>query len=423
MQKSRLDLLIIFLNPLFISGIATGVCGLTEERNVMTSQIAIYNRLGVAVASDTVATITSVRGTKTINDSEKIRALGGEHLVVVLINGSADINGMHPRLLVSEWARTLLTPLSTLEEYVEGFTSWFTQHQSLITKDLETIPIRFCLWDHYREIRRRTLNDAKDLESAEEIRDNFLNKIQAGTAWLEGLSLYEGATDESDGALLTEYEVDLDAIVDEVFNGFPNLDEVREHLKAAAPLVLSRSQEMSSDTELAFIGFGANDRFAGQLCVRIRGRYGSSLRFTADERYGSEPGETSSGICTFAQDSAMTGFLWGAEEAVLRETFNSARNLIYEQYPDEETGTSKADEFVEKMRIATLSFQQQSFLQPMLNAIAFLNLKDMAKLAEALVGIQAMRASASPQPASVGGFIESLIIDRSNGIKWVNRMP
>ena len=389
----------------------------------MTSQIAIYNRLGVAVASDTVATITSVRGTKTIDNSEKIRALGGEHLVVVLISGSADINGMHPQLLVSEWARTLSTPLSTLEEYVEGFTSWFTQHQSLITKDLETIPILFTLKDHYQEIRQRTENAVKDLESEEEFRVNFLDKIQAGTAWLEGLALYEGATDESDGALLTEYKVDLDALVDEVFNGFPNLDEVREHLKSAAPLVLSRSQEMPSDTELAFVGFGANDRLAGQRCVRIRGRYGSSLRFKAEERFGPEPGETSSRTSSFAQNSAIEGFLWGAEEAVLRKTFNSAWNLIYKQYPDEETGVSKADEFVKKMRLDILSFQQRSFLGPMLNAIAFLNLKDVAKLAEALVGIQAMRASASPQPASVGGFIESLIIDRSNGIKWVNRMP
>ena len=389
----------------------------------MTSQVAIYNRFGVAVASDTVVTITSVRGIKTINNSEKIWTLGGEHQVVVLVSGSVDINGLHPQHLVSEWARSLSAPLSTLEQYAECFTSWFTQNQSLITKDLESIPIDFCLRDHYREIRRRTLNVAQELETDEEVKENFIETIQAGTAWLESLPLYAGATDESDGALLIEYEVDLDSIVDQVFHGFPHLDEAREHLKAAAPLVLSRSQEMPHDTNLAFIGFGTDDHFAGGLTVSIRGRYGASLRFNAEEKFGAQPGETSARTSFFAQDSAITGFLWGAEDIVMRKTLNSAWNLFCEQYPDEEIGKSKADEFVEKMSQDIRSFQQEHFVGPMLNAIGFLNLKDVAKLAEALVGIQAMRASASPQPASVGGLIESLIIDRSDGIKWVNRLP
>lgn len=412
-----------FAGSIQFGTIATQVFGPTEKRNQMTSQVAIYNRFGVAVASDTVVTITSVRGVKTINNSEKMWTLGDEHQVVVLVSGSVDINGIHPRLLVSEWARSLSSPLSTLEEYAEGFTSWFTQNQSLITKDLDSIPIDFCLRDHYREIRRRTLNDAQELETDEEVKENFFNNIQAGTTWLESLPLYAGATDESDAALLVEHEVDLDSIVDQVFQGFPDLDEAREQLKAAAPLVLSRSQDMPSDTSLVFIGFGTNDHFAGSLTVYIRGRYGSSLRFKAAERFGAEPGETTARTSTFAQDSAITGFLWGVEDTVLRKTFNSAWNLVYEQYPDQETGQLKADEFVEKMSHDIHSFQQEYFVGPMLNAIGFLNLKDVAKLAEALVGIQAMRASASPQPASVGGLIESLIIDRTDGIKWVNRLP
>jgi hypothetical protein len=65
----------------------------------------------------------------------------------------------------------------------------------------------------------------------------------------------------------------------------------------------------------------------------------------------------------------------------------------------------------------------ESFTSPMLDTIGALNLKDAADLAEALVGIQAMRANASPEPPGVGGFIESLIIDRFDGIRWVKQLP
>ena len=48
---------------------------------------------------------------------------------------------------------------------------------------------------------------------------------------------------------------------------------------------------------------------------------------------------------------------------------------------------------------------------------------DIASLARSLVGMQAIRSAASPEPASVGGFIESLVIDRASGIRWVHRLP
>jgi hypothetical protein len=68
-------------------------------------------------------------------------------------------------------------------------------------------------------------------------------------------------------------------------------------------------------------------------------------------------------------------------------------------------------------------YQQQNFISPMLDTIGALNLRDAAELAESLVGIQAMRSNASPHPAGVGGFIESLIIDRIDGIRWIKRLP
>jgi hypothetical protein len=75
------------------------------------------------------------------------------------------------------------------------------------------------------------------------------------------------------------------------------------------------------------------------------------------------------------------------------------------------------------MRKHVYDYMFESFTSPMLDTIGALNLKDAADLAEALVGIQAMRANASPEPPGVGGFIESLIIDRFDGIRWVKQLP
>lgn len=62
-------------------------------------------------------------------------------------------------------------------------------------------------------------------------------------------------------------------------------------------------------------------------------------------------------------------------------------------------------------------------MSPMLDTIGSLSLIDVASLARSLVGMQAIRSAASPEPASVGGFIESLVIDRTHGIRWIHRLP
>ena len=68
----------------------------------MTSQIAVFNPLGVAVASDTVTTLTTEGGVKTTNNAEKMWPLVGGHLVVVAVSGSVNSNGIHSRLLIAE---------------------------------------------------------------------------------------------------------------------------------------------------------------------------------------------------------------------------------------------------------------------------------------------------------------------------------
>jgi hypothetical protein len=390
----------------------------------MTSQIAIFNPLGVAVASDTVTTVISDKGTKTTNNAEKMWPLVGGHLVVVIVSGSVAANGIHSRLLVSEWNRTLEGPLPTLSSYAESFIKWLSDDSRLIPEESEKGEIHFYLNDHYYEIRRRVLADAEELQSDEDIFASFETHVRSAVEHLQALPLYEGMSDDLDSQLLTELDIDLDDKLNYIFKGFPGLDALRQQLKDSAPLVISRSQPMPSDTDLAFIGFGADEYFATTVGVKCRGRYGKKARVALSEPFGIEAGETSGSIKSFAQDSAIFGFLRGAQYGVLNTAYEYVWDLIVAENEDNtEFGLAKARETIDGMRARVDNHMSEMYVSPMLDAIGSLSLKDVAELGEALVGIQAMRAVASPEPASVGGFIESLIIDRADGIRWVKRLP
>ena len=65
----------------------------------------------------------------------------------------------------------------------------------------------------------------------------------------------------------------------------------------------------------------------------------------------------------------------------------------------------------------------KSYVSPMLNQISGMNLFSMSELARTLVGLQATSSESKDGPVSVGGLIEVLTIDRTNGIQWRSKLP
>lgn len=390
----------------------------------MTSQIAVFNPLGVAVASDTVTTIPSDRGTKTTNNAQKIFTLPEQHQLVVIESGSVVSNGIHMQLLINEWSRTLNNQLPTVKEYAHSFAEWFSTTTDLISSESEVDEVHLQLNEHYREVRRRVEADAMDAESEDDVIASFKLRAQQGFEWLEKLDLFPGATDDGDAALLMDLNVDVLEKINIIFKDIPGLDDVRDILTKSAPLVLSRSQYSSHDSCLGFIGFGEKDFFARSVRVTCRARYGKVTRCIIEDSFGASASDQSGSIACFAQDNAIFGFLQGAQHDVMESVYGYLwSQLTNDVDEDDEARLKSADDLLGGLRKHVEKLQWEHFISPMLRTIGSLSLIDVASLARSLVGMQAIRSAASPEPASVGGFIESLVIDRANGIRWIHRLP
>lgn len=391
---------------------------------IMTSQIAIFNPLGVAVASDTVTTVSGERGTKTTSNAQKMWFLGDPHLVVVIQSGSIPSNGIHTQLLVKEWSRSLTNQLPTVEDYARSFAEWFSASPQIIPTESELPEVHWQLNDHYYEVKRRVLIDSEEVESQEEMASLLLYHANSGLEWLMTLENFPGVTDEDDAALLEKLDVDVDEKIDFIFKDIPGIEEAREILKKSAPLVLSRAQVSDRDSDLGFIGFGASEYFATSVRMSCRSRYGKTARIIIEEAFGASAGTQSGCIAVFAQDQAIQGFLRGAQQEVLESAYRYIWGHLTEHLDDDaEDQVNELRDVMKALRQHVDRFQTEHFISPMLETIGTLSLSDMANLASSLVGMQAIRSAASPEPASVGGFIESLVIDRSDGVRWVSQLP
>jgi hypothetical protein len=387
----------------------------------MTSQIALFNSLGVAIASDTVTTHSGNSSIKTTNNSEKLWLVGKGHLIVVTHSDSVIVNGINVRNLVTEWSRTLTSPLERAEDYPRSFVSWLDSNTHLATRESQIFRANQILYSHYEYIRHRFdfLSNDENWESAPA--DLFAQLVAEARQYVESLPEFELPIPQSDLDFLKSGDSDLSRILSDLFAQFDFFDNFEDELVQQAPYVLSRIQNVPGEAELGFVGFGSRDFFAKSVRLHLKGIHGDLWRYSLGEAFPDAP-SISGSISFFAQYDAIRGFLRGANDFIIDQIVDFAWESVYNAV-DGDDDEMKADEAVKDLREKIESLIGKTYASPMLDTIGSLSLTDLAGLAQSLVGIQAMRAAAEKGPATVGGTIETLVISKAHGVQWLSRLP
>jgi hypothetical protein len=88
----------------------------------MTAEVAILNKIGVALAADSIVTITTANGDKTYNTANKLFALSKYHPIGILIWNSTDFSTIPLEVIIKEF-RTQLGRKSyaTVADYSNAF--------------------------------------------------------------------------------------------------------------------------------------------------------------------------------------------------------------------------------------------------------------------------------------------------------------
>lgn len=391
----------------------------------MTSQVAVANHSGVAVASDTVTTSYVEGGTKTIGNSHKIWEIGTNHRVLVLHSGAVTQNGVTLKLLLNEWSTTLSKPLDTLEDYVDSYITWMNRERNIHTQESELNRVQYLLNDHYYEVKKRAEDlwysipiEEEQFTSREIILTDFAQK---GLDYLENLPLNTGVRDDDEFVELINHEkIEIEEKINYIFSDVGLNDENRAILVNSAALVLSRAQQFPMSSTLAFVGFGNQEYFAGNIRLKSTGFYGGKFIYDKSERYSVHP-EAGSTISAFAQDEAIFGFIRGIRWEVMNHIVDTVAEKINGSITNPD-GENLGEEIAEQVRESVKDFCYKRLTSPMLNSIEGLDLGHLANLAESLVGMEATSAFGGDGPATVGGYIEVATIDRQHGVVWVKAL-
>ena len=399
----------------------------------MTAQVVILNKFCAAVASDSSVTLSTVDGrNRTFPTGEKIVPLPKPHNIAILHSGSTELMGVPYSVLFGEWMRTLPgAALANVEDYGRSFLKWVEGQRSLFTPDVQTAYLAWLFRDYFLAVRGQLLASLKEMELQHEhegskgVANLIIAAISGRAERLESQPQLPGWEDVNTADLLRAYKETFDEARDWVFDDTPRTKEGDAKLVEVGELLLSHYEPFSTDATLAWVGFGEAELFPAAYNLTVQGLLDDRAR-TDLPNVSSVSLDMNSSILPLGQTEAVNTFLRAYHPAIagrMHERLDSLMTQVKEAFAGGTLVLSKLDELKDKAHEdVEADFEDVSgkrFVQPMLDTVAGLPPREVARMAESLVGLQVLRQLTQAEAETVGGPIDVAIITRTEGLRWV----
>ena len=406
----------------------------------MTSQIVLINQAGIGIASDTL--VSREEGSnrhKTFPSSNKIYELGGDHKVVVLHSGSTMIGGINYGLLIREWALQQTNPLPALADYPRQFENWLANYRKLSIDEENEIYDSLCSsFGYFSKSLTQELQESINLLEYEE----DILPLQIQQELVSAIKKYAEDTyvdekpfvDLNEASILKTIRLQERGVIEHFLEHLA-LVVGKDNVNWEPTLVINEAIEYfvvqrllhwnwnPNQASLNFVGFGSDEPIGGKVEVTVGGFYLNRLRSRISSR-DPEPSSAEVYIGTIAQDEAMADFIRGLDinrqEAYIEIAREKATDIFLGSEPSNES-SEKVDSFIESLNEAINETLWDNYTLPFRRTLRALSLHSLVLFSEALVKLQSLRSATAPGEATVGGIIESLSIDRVQGIEWHTR--
>lgn len=414
----------------------------------MTTEIAVINRLGVALAADSAVTIPGYDGADKVFDTgDKLFELSERFPVALMVNGSMDFLGVPWEIIAKEFRCTPPNNAAKLSirEWMEAFLAFVAGHQAvkpddvarwtdgLIREELED------LTDRVRYNLEQVASQDGDENLHHMVQRLYTEEMQARIQALASEAPLDNLKGLGEDAVLPTVRSLVGELSGDVMPFEANADQ-REFFSRLIAQRLLKDNERLTGTGLIICGFGGKDLFPSLSAVVIDGYVAGRLRYSHSHDVTISRGKDTGNAISFAQtdviDRLLRGtdsrFVDGARDFIrenvsgsLAQNFNRLSLRIIKkdgsEIAVEEMGGLLGDLIAQQFESKFVVNLRQEFERKFKETIALMPKQDLIELAEALVSITAIERKASDDAGTVGGPIDVALITRSEGFVWIKR--
>lgn len=409
----------------------------------MTAEIAVMNRLGIALAADSAVTV-GPDARKIYSSAEKLFMLTPSSPVGVMVYDSGNLLGVPWETVIKVYCQRHGTEAPpTLAEYAKLFREYLANSRELFPDSAQADFVGRIASSYYgylfgllrKQIDLKTESSGK--VSGDEIRILLAAIIQA-----ENKRVLEPPPDVKEprdfrAVVLDTYGSVIDTRLNVIFGNLPLEQPERSALRNVVPeLLLSRKGPASG---IVIAGFGDADRFPSLVHFVVRGVAANHLLCSPDRV--SEITDTNLAcISPFAQQEVVAAFMDGIDPYLERAIAEATKKLMQaisktamDQTHQEAAGTQTVsvklqdalDQALEKTHKDFLEeirkYQRRQFSEPIVRIVAVLPKDELAAMAEALVNLTKLKRRVSDQQETVGGPVDVALITKGDGFVWIRR--
>ncbi|RTL31964.1 MAG: hypothetical protein EKK47_06085 [Burkholderiales bacterium] len=408
----------------------------------MTAEVAVLNRLGVAMASDSAASVCHNYRTK-LYHADKLFMLSSSQPVGIMVNNSSLLTNLPWETVIKVFREQLGSrSFDRLEGYSEAFFQFLAGRTELFPSEAQE--------DFILDSLRNCILNLKEL--AVEI---VFEQYGFHKGWTEDYMVDLGLDEAlrrtierwkskpSHPAMGHSADVITRMSKRIYLESVPYIQtatQTRTELLYELARLLVEKEGVMPETisNIVISGFGNKDylpalqefEVAGVFGDRLKHRnIGGVLRIT-----GSEP----AAIRTFAQTEVAENFLYGSSMQVHTSMIRNLSSFVIQQaeaiidgYP--RTNKAKKNEYKERVipliqdgMVALFEEirkrRDEKYYDPIIQSIAHLPKNELAQVAATLVGLSSFQKRVSMyEDETVGGPVDVAVITRGDGFVWVER--
>lgn len=409
----------------------------------MTSEVVVMNRTGIALASDSAATVRA-RGKAKLFHADKLFMLSNSQPVGLMVYGNSALLGVPWEVILKLFRSDLDSKkFKSIEEYAHQLISFLSENEHLFPVEEQK---RYYLH----------LVDSFFTRMAEKIKSNYFTllldqdddtkkpEIKEVQAALVAATVEDWRKKEDSKcfnvAIGTELATFASAHLSKLVNKhFPEAgDKVVINLYELAKLIVSKDEiPQDSRSGIVIAGYGNDDYFPVMQEYQVGGIYKNQLKFRLIDTQRIT-NETQSVVKPFAQSEMAQTFLHGLSPAVERKQIAEIIKAVVEA-PDaiidgipgvgkerkaaykakvREASTEAARAIVKKLK----DYRHALHHTPMLQFIAHLPKNELAHVASSLVNLNSFQKRMTfGEDETVGGPIDVAVISKGDGFVWIAR--
>jgi len=408
----------------------------------MTAEIAVMNRLAVALAADSAVTIETQAGQKVYNTVNKLFALSKYEPIGIMIYGSAQFMGLPWETLIKGFRKGLGgTSFAHVDDYAERFLKFLTARGAFITEEMERAYVRTMVTGCFSAlcdeidaaIKPEMERGPVTAERISEIVNDRIRKEPEEWRALKNLPNFDAAFDQE---FAVAYSETVAEAIGAVFEKLPLTAGSMAHLNDLACFLFCKDRLHSKALSgVVVAGFGVEDVVPRLLAYELAGLVCGRLIFKATDCV--DVAKQDAIIIAFAQRDVASTFIEGIDpnlKAVLNSAFAEFLTrqlppvLMGRDWGAGEARTGEAGRIQEFANGVLAGFRQSldayirvNHVQPIITAVRALPIDELAAMAESLVSLTSFRRRMSTDPETVGGPIDVAVISKGDGFIWIKR--